>query len=87
MAIYNYVHLNANATTTVCGQPCYLHSLTINTKGATANTVTLLDGANTIAVVDSTAGPAFYLYDVACLTNLKVTIAAGTAADVTVTFS
>lgn len=83
----NYARYNTNAANTVCGQACTLHSVSINTKGATANTLTLADGVNTIAVIDTTAGPSFYLYDVACLTNLKATLAAGTAADVTIAFA
>ena len=87
MIANNYAHLNSNASSTVCGQACQLHSVTINTKGASANTLTIADGANTIAVIDTTAGPSYYLYDCSCRTNLSATLATGTAADVTITFA
>ena len=83
--IFNPLHLNANGTTTVA-HPCTLHSVTVNTKGATANTLTISDGTNVIAVIDTTAGPSYYLFDAQCLTSLIATLAAGTAADVTLTY-
>ena len=88
MGAFNYSHLNANASTTLASAPVTLHSVSINTKGATSNTLTLNDGAGgtTIAVIDTTAGPSFYLFDVQCKSGLQAVIASGTAADVTISF-
>lgn len=84
---FNYSHLNANGANTVSPNPCALHSVTINTKGAAANVLTLADGATTLAVIDTVAplGPVL-LYDVQCKTGLTATLATGTAADVTIAF-
>ena len=88
MSAKNYAHLAANATTTLCPAPCELHTVCVNTKGAAANTLTLTDGANTIAVIDTVGivGQVF-LFDVQCRTNLVAVMQTGTAADVTVSFS
>lgn len=84
--IYNYAHLNANGATTLAPGQVALHSVTINTKGTAANTLTLSDGANVIAVIDTTANVGFLLFDVQCRAGLTAALATGTPADVTITF-
>ena len=85
-----YTHLNANATTNLRTGNGVLHSITINTKGATSNTLTLYDntvGSGTvIALIDTTSNVQTLIYDLQFLTGLTAVIAAGTAADVTITW-
>lgn len=86
----NKTHLNTNSGTPVnIGRPegSNLHTVAVNTKGATANTLTLADGSGTIAVIDTTAGPAYWVYDIQCIGQLQATLNTGTAADVTITWS
>ncbi len=86
----NYSHQNALGTTTVKSGSGYLHSLTINTKGATANTATLYDntsGSGTvIAVVDLTSNIQTLLFDIGFTTGLTVVIAGGTSGDITISY-
>jgi hypothetical protein len=86
MGARNYSHLNANGTTTLASTPVELHTVTINTKGASANTLTLSDGANTIAVIDTTTGTETLTFDCQCRSGLTAVLATGTAADVTICF-
>lgn len=88
MSALNYSHLNANGSTNLALVPVTLHSVTINTKGATANTLTLTDGASgtTIAVIDTTTQVQTLLYGVQCKVGLTAALASGTAADVTIAF-
>lgn len=83
----NYTRINANGATNVQLQPCTLYAVTINTKGTTANTLTLTDGAGgpTIAVIDTVAplGPSLF-YKVQCKNGLVAVMATGTPADVTI---
>ena len=87
---YNYTHLNANGTTTVKSGSGTLHTLTINVKGASGNTITLYDnttGSGTvIAVVDPTQNLVTLDFDVTFLTGLTVVLATGTAADITLSW-
>ena len=80
-------HLSANGTTAVKTGPGVLHTVTINTKGATANTLTLSDGSTTLAVIDTTAGVGTLTYDIQFQVGLTAALASGTAADVTISFT
>lgn len=87
----SYTHLNANGTTALKANPGFLHTLTINTAGAAANTITIYDHpsgvGNVLAVIDSTAvGKTTYIFDCKFLLGLTIVIATGTAADITVTW-
>jgi hypothetical protein len=86
----NYSNLSANGTTTVKSGAGLLHSLCINTKGATGNTATLYDntsGSGTkIATIDTTAQVQTLLYDVGFTTGLTIVLATGTSADITVSY-
>lgn len=84
------VHITTNATTTVKTGQGMLHSITINTKGASANVATVYDntaGSGTVlAVIDTTSGVQTLFYDVVFQTGLTVVTATGTAADLTVAY-
>jgi hypothetical protein len=83
----NKAHYNSNAANNVGpAQGVLLHTVAINTKGATGNTLTLADASGTIAVIDTTAGPAYWVFDCQCNGQLTATLANGTAADVTITY-
>ena len=78
------------ATTAVKSGPGVLYSVTINTKGATGNTLTCYDntaGSGTkIAVIDTTGASETFSYYVAFATGLTCVSATGTGADYTVTY-
>lgn len=87
-----YKHIDANATTTLKNGPGALIRVTINTKGATGNTLTLYDNTSgsgpVIAVIDTTTGVGSINFDEANFdTGLTAVMANGTAADVTVVFA
>src|SRR5271166_1309981 len=89
---FNYTHIAANGNTDAIKSGVgVLHSVSINTKGASSNTLTLYDSlthgtGNTIAVIDTTAQIQTILLDVALLTGLSVSLATGTAADITLSW-
>lgn len=87
----NYTHLSANGATSIGPAPSggavpnvRLHIVTINTKGATGNTLTLADAVGTIAVIDTTVTPTWWQFDIDTKGQLTATLATGTAADVTI---
>lgn len=87
----NYKNVAAGtATTTVKSGAGVLYSVIINTKGASANTLTCYDntaGSGTkIAIIDTTGGTASIRYDVAFSTGLTCVSATGTGADYTVSY-
>lgn len=87
----NYKHLSANGNNLCAKQGARLKSVTVNTKGAAANLLTLYDNAagdtsgNVIAIIDTVnlVQPNFP-YDVLTTSGLSATLATGTAADVTI---
>lgn len=87
---FNGTHLSALGTTTLKSGPGVLHRLVINSKGASGNTVTLYDstsGSGTVlAVVDATQNVVSLAYDVNFITGLTAVVAAGTAADITISW-
>jgi hypothetical protein len=86
-----YTHVNSNTTTVVKSGPGLLHSITINSKGATGNTATVYDntsGSGTvIAVIDTTSQIQTLLFDIGFTTGLTIVTATGTAADITVSWA
>lgn len=86
--VFNGVHLNSNAATNLgpATGNVLLHSVCINTKGASSNTLTLADGNGTFAVIDTTSNVGHLIYDRQCVGQLIATLATGTAADVTINF-
>jgi hypothetical protein len=80
-------HASAFRNITLKSGACWLHSVCINTKSATGNTLTLDDNTaapgTILAVIDTTAQVQTLLYGLTFTTGLT---AAGTAADVTITF-
>ena len=85
---YDYKNLEANATTLIRTGAGVLHAITINTKGASANVITVYDGISAsgtlIATIDSTVDPGTFFYDVSFNTGLTIVIGTGTAAKITV---
>ena len=86
----NYSHLSANGTTTLKSGAGWLHTIIINTKGASGNTVTVYDNTSAsgtiLAVIDPTQNLATLEFDAAFQTGLTIVLATGTAADITVSY-
>ncbi len=84
------VHVSALGNTTLKSGAGLPHSGCINAKGATGNTLTLYDNTaasgTILAVMDTSAQVQTLLYDLTFTTGLTAALAAGTAADVIVTF-
>lgn len=87
---FSFSNITSNATTTVKSGAGLLHTLCINTKGASANTATIYDntaGSGTkIGTLDTTAGVQCLTYDAVFATGLTIVTATGTAADITVSY-
>jgi hypothetical protein len=87
---FQYFHVNANGSTNAAlGRACQLHSVTINSKGATGNTLTIYDsltaGSGTVvAVIDTTSQIQTVVLDAWLRTGLSYTLATGTAGDLTI---
>jgi hypothetical protein len=84
-------HISTNATTTVVSGTGILHTITINTKGASANTATVYDSTTAsgtvLAVIDTTANVGTLIYNAPYANGITIVTATGTAGDLTVTFS
>ena len=87
----SYSHINSNGTVTVKSGAGWLHTITINIKGASGNTITVYDntsGSGTvIAVIDPTAQLVTLTFDVTFTTGLTIVTATGTAGDFTVSYA
>ncbi|HEY4037815.1 MAG TPA: hypothetical protein VGM15_03255 [Burkholderiaceae bacterium] len=99
---FKFKHLNANSAVpvNVSSGPCVLGGVQINTKGATANTLTLQDNQPkdatgnvgqpaqvvVIGVIDTTNSVGWLQYGVEILGQLQAIMNTGTPADITVTF-
>jgi len=86
---YSYSHTaGATAGTTIKGSAGTLHSVTVNTKGATA-VLTIFDNTTatgtTIAIVDLTANVQTLIYDLTFTTGLSISVT-GTISDITITY-
>jgi len=89
MKTFKYTNLAANATTLIKTGSGFLHSIVINTAGASANTIVVYDSltaANAkIASINGTATAGqTMLYDINFSIGLTLILATGTAADITV---
>lgn len=88
-SVCRYIHLNTNGTTLIKTGAGVLHTLTVNTVGAT-DTVTIYDGTSAsgtvIAKTDSALETTF-IFDVAFYTGLTVVLAGTTPADITVSYN
>lgn len=89
----NYYRVASNASFNVGSLPVKLKSVTVNTKGAAANILTLYDNAlgnnsgNVIAVIDTVnISSQTLFYDVLTRKGLAAIMATGTPADVTIVF-
>lgn len=86
-----FTHLAANASTDniVVGAGVLLN-VVINSKGTTANTLTLYDdvthgtAGHAIAIIDTTSNVQVLNFNVRLVRGLSATMATGTAADVTI---
>jgi hypothetical protein len=83
-----YTHIAANGTTALTTKAGFLHAVTINTKGASSNVLTLTDpnapgGSATIAVIDTTSQVTTLRFDIS-FSSLTAVLGTGTAADVTI---
>lgn len=90
-ASWLYKHIAALSTgASIKATPGTLHTITINTKGATSNLLTVYDGTSTagtvIAAVDTTVTYGTLTFDVDFTVGLFYVLAAGTAADITVAY-
>lgn len=91
MAGASFSHITTNTTTVVKATAGILHKVIINTKGATANVLTLYNDttggtANAIAVIDTTTGVDNIDYDLGFSNGLQAVTATGTAADITIVY-
>ena len=75
-----------NAAFTSTGLEGVLYSITINTKGATSNIATVVVDGVTLAIIDTTVATQTLFYQVKYTASLSVTMSAGTAADLTITY-
>ncbi|MHB2015308.1 MAG: hypothetical protein ACYCW6_00010 [Candidatus Xenobia bacterium] len=85
----NAIHLNAlTAGKVLKTARCRLERVVINTKGASANVLTLYDGVDAtgtvIAVIDTTAAVGALLYGINTDVGLYAVLATGTPADLTI---
>ncbi len=90
-ATWLYAHIAAlSAGAAIKAKPGTLHTITINTKGATSNLLTVYDSlsavAPIIAAIDTTVTYGTLTFDIDFTTGLYYVLAAGTAADITVTY-
>lgn len=87
---YNYSNISTNTTTIVARGKGTLHSIVINTSGASSNTCTIYDsttGSGTkIATIDTAGNTGTIIYDVYFTNGLTIVTATGTPADITVTY-
>lgn len=87
---YTYTNIVNNQTSVVLSGAGYIHTITINTKGATGNTATIYDntaGSGTkIGTIDTTVTYGTLIYDAVVSTGITIVTATGTAPDMTVTY-
>lgn len=90
----NYAHVATNSTgANLAKVGAKLRTITINSKGATSNLLTVYDNAlgdtsgDVIAIIDTTVGPGTFRYDCETRKGLSYVLAAGTAADITFCWS
>jgi len=83
-------NISSNTTTVVKSGAGLLHSITINTKGASSNTATVYDntaGSGTkLATIDTTSAIGALAYNIVFSTGLTIVTATGTAPDITVSY-
>lgn len=88
---FSYSHITTNASTQVYTGIGSLHGISINTKGASANTITVYDDTDcstvpVMGVIDSTSNVQTLIYDIGFNTGLCIKTATGTAPDLTVIY-
>lgn len=88
---YDYLHLNSTGVTLAQKSSLtQLHSITINSKGTSGNTLTVYDSTTSsgsvVAVIDTTSQVGQLLFDVTLVNGLSVVLATGGAADITISY-
>lgn len=81
---YRYAHITATGATTIKTGTGVLHRVIVNTPGTT-NTITILDGATTVAVLAAGTVAGSYAYNIGVGTSLIVNPSA--TCDLTIAFS
>lgn len=74
--------------TTLTGK-LVLVRIVVNKKGASSNTATVYDGSDSdvkIGIIDTTDRVGSIEYGLPCLTGIKISVATGTAPDLTVVY-
>ena len=83
-------NVSGNSTVTLKNGSGLLHSVSINSKGASANTCKIYDntsgGGNLIANIDTTSSLNTLTYDATFSTGLTVVVSGGTAGDLTISW-
>jgi hypothetical protein len=82
MEYFNYKYITGAATTTIAARPAFLHAIVLNE--VTAGAITILDGADTIAIIKAATAAQTLTYDICLKTSLIVTTAQGD--DITVSY-
>lgn len=86
-----YNNISTNDTTVVKEGAGWLKYITVNTSGASSNTITVYDntaGSGTkIATIDGTMAEGTLHYEVEFSTGLTIVTATGTAANITVSYA
>ena len=86
----SYTHLATNTETAVKTGSGVLHSVTVNTKGTVASTLSIYDGSvasgTLIAVIDSLNIAGHFVYDVGFTTSLTIKTTGTVAPDITVVY-
>ncbi len=86
----SYSHISTNTSTQVKSAAGYLMGISVNTAGASANTITLYNNTScattVIGVIDGTIAGNIDLHGLKFATGLCITTATGTAPDLTVVY-
>jgi len=87
---YTYTHISTSTTTLIKGSSGTLHTISVNSKGTVASTITVYDSATAsgtiIAIIDSLNLSGSFRYDIAALTAITVVTTGTVAPDVTVSW-
>jgi len=77
-----FKNITSADTYTITDRPCVLHSITVNKT--VAEIITIMDGTDTVGVLDASIAEGTYTYDIVLRQYLSVTTAG--ASDITVSY-
>lgn len=80
------LYANVAADATIKATPGVLKSVIVNSKGTVASTITVRDGTNVIAIIDSLNLSGTFTFNVGCLTNINVVVTGTIKPNLTVTY-